>query len=126
MRIGELAKLTGVSPRSLRYYEQQGFLAPLRAENGYREYGELDAVRAANIKDALDAGLTLDEVRPALVNGCLDAPLRQSPYCADELQRATDRLAALDDRIAALQELRGRLAKHIDETVIRRPVEGTG
>ncbi|MEV0697866.1 MerR family transcriptional regulator [Saccharopolyspora sp. NPDC050389] len=125
MRIGELANLTGVSARSLRYYEQQGLLAPLRAENGYRVYGELDAVRAVNIKDALDAGLTLDEVRPALVNGCLDVPLRESPYCADELRRATDRLTALDDRIAALQELRSRLAKHIDETVTRRPVGGT-
>lgn len=126
MRIGELASLTGVSTRSLRYYEQQGLLTPVRAENGYRVYGELDAVRAANIKDALDAGLTLDEVRPALLDGCLDVPLRESAYCADELRRATDRLSALDDRIAALQGLRDRLVRHIDETVTRRPVDGTG
>ncbi|MER5784213.1 MerR family transcriptional regulator [Streptomyces mobaraensis] len=125
MRIGELANLTGVSARSLRYYEEQGLLAPLRAENGYRVYSELDAIRAGNIRDLLDAGLTLDEVRPALVNGCLNVPLRDVPYCEEQLRLATDRLAALDDRIAALQALRGRLAKHIDETASRRPAAGT-
>ncbi|WP_234995853.1 MerR family transcriptional regulator [Streptoalloteichus hindustanus] len=124
MRIGELADLTGVSTRSLRYYEQQGLLAPQRADNGYRAYDPLDAVRVTNIKELLDAGLTLEDVRPALEKGCLDAPLRQSPFCAEELDLATNRLATLDDRIAALQELRGRLAKHIDETVTTRPVVG--
>jgi DNA-binding transcriptional MerR regulator len=126
MRIGELADLTGVSARSLRYYEQQGLLAPQRADNGYRTYDRLDAVRVANFKDLLDAGLTLEDIRPPLEKGCLDAPLRQSAYCAEELILATDRLATLDDRIAALQGLRRRLARHIDETVAMRPVVGEG
>ncbi|MER7412958.1 MULTISPECIES: MerR family transcriptional regulator [Streptomyces] len=124
MRIGELSGLTGVSPRSLRYYEQQGLLAPQRTDNGYRSYEPLDAVRAANIKELLDAGLTLDDVRPPLEKGCLDTPLRQSPQCAEMLALATDRLAALDERIAALRTLRGRLAKHIDETTTARPAVG--
>ncbi|MBB5933139.1 MerR family transcriptional regulator [Streptomyces zagrosensis] len=122
MRIGELAGLTGVSPRSLRYYEQQGLLAPQRADNGYRAYDRLDAVRVANIKVALDAGLTLEDVRPVLGRGCLDVPLRQAPYSDEWLILATDRLAMLDDQIAALQGLRRRLVKHIDETVATRPV----
>ncbi|MGH3812306.1 MAG: MerR family transcriptional regulator [Pseudonocardiaceae bacterium] len=126
MRIGELADLTGVSPRSLRYYEQQGLLVPQRGDNGYRVYSQLDAVRAANIRDFLDAGLTLEEVRPAMEKGCLDVPLRQSPYRAEdeELLLATERLATLDDRITALQELRRRLAEHIDERAATRPVVG--
>lgn len=41
MKIGELSARTGVSIRSLRYYEQQGLLAPARHENGYREYSPL-------------------------------------------------------------------------------------
>ena len=63
----------------------------------------------------------MDDIRPALQKGCLDVPLRQSPFCAEQLTLATDRLAALDARIAALHELRGRLADHIDETVAARP-----
>lgn len=41
MKIGELAACTGVSIRSLRYYDQQGLLSPVRGENGYREYSPL-------------------------------------------------------------------------------------
>lgn len=126
MRIGELADRTGVSPRSLRYYEQQGLLAPHRAGNGYRAYDELDAVRVANIKELLDAGLTLDDVRPALEKGCLEAPLRHAAFCAEQLDRAHDRLATLDERITALQELRARLATHIAETVATRPAADRG
>ncbi|WP_366525445.1 MerR family DNA-binding transcriptional regulator, partial [Mumia sp.] len=40
MRVGELAELTGVAPRMLRYYEEQGLLVPPRQDNGYRSYGE--------------------------------------------------------------------------------------
>lgn len=46
MRIGELAERIGVSPRSLRYYEQQGLLSPSRAANGYREYDQLALIRS--------------------------------------------------------------------------------
>ncbi|WP_406474618.1 MerR family DNA-binding transcriptional regulator [Streptomyces platensis] len=125
-RIGELADFTGVSPRSLRCYEQQGLLAPQRADNGCRAYDLWDAVPGANIKELLDAGLTPQDVRPAQEKACLDASLGQPPYCAEELNLAADRLATLDGRIAALQELRARLAKHIDKTVAPRPVVGEG
>ncbi|MBA4496593.1 MerR family DNA-binding transcriptional regulator [Paenactinomyces guangxiensis] len=40
MNIGEISCRTGVSVRSIRYYEQKGLISPKRQENGYREYGE--------------------------------------------------------------------------------------
>ncbi len=43
--VNEMATLSGVSTRTLRFYEQKGLLAPKRRENGYREYGEHEVDR---------------------------------------------------------------------------------
>ncbi|WP_019913793.1 MerR family DNA-binding transcriptional regulator [Paenibacillus sp. HW567] len=58
MKIGELAAKTGVSVRSLRYYERQGLIAPLRQANGYREYSPLAVETVETIKLYLNLGLS--------------------------------------------------------------------
>jgi DNA-binding transcriptional MerR regulator len=58
MRIGELARRTGVDPRLLRYYEQQGLLRPERHANGYRDYADSDVATVAWIRRLLGAGLS--------------------------------------------------------------------
>lgn len=112
MRIGELARRTGVSARSVRYYEQQGLISAERAYNGYREYDELAAIRVGNIRDLLEIGLTTPDIRLYLERGCLDRPLTDTPYCASELNTVRARLVNLDDRIERLQQIRERLAGH--------------
>lgn len=57
MRIGDLARTTGVSRRLLRYYEDQGLLRPERLANGYREYSESDVATVRHIRALLSAGL---------------------------------------------------------------------
>jgi DNA-binding transcriptional MerR regulator len=57
MRIGELARRTGVSERSLRYYEQQGPLASDRSRGGQREYAERAVDRVIHIQELFAAGL---------------------------------------------------------------------
>lgn len=60
---GELARLAGVSPDTLRHYERKGLLAkPARSANGYRQYraDALDRVRL--IRSALSVGFTIDEL----------------------------------------------------------------
>ena len=58
MRIGELARRTGVSRRSLRYYEQHGLLHARRGGNDWREYDEpaVDRVRALGHRVDAHAG----------------------------------------------------------------------
>ncbi|URM96383.1 MerR family transcriptional regulator [Actinomadura madurae] len=62
MRIGELAKRTGVSERSLRYYEQQGLLAPDRTPGGHRDYPERAVDRVIRIQELFAAGLTSKKI----------------------------------------------------------------
>ncbi|MFG1841135.1 MerR family transcriptional regulator [Micromonospora sp. NPDC049175] len=125
MRIGELADSCGVSTRSVRYYEQQGLIAPRRASNGYREYDELAVVKVRNIRELLESGLTVEDIRLSIEKGCLDQPLSTLPRCPDAIRIAADRLGALDRRIAALQDLRGRLARQILETETAMASDGT-
>ncbi|WP_329018006.1 MerR family transcriptional regulator [Streptomyces sp. NBC_00690] len=115
MRIGELAERIGASTRSLRYYEEQGLLSPSRDSNGYRDYDEAALVRARNIKELLDVGLTTDDVLRYAELGCLERPLTTAPRCRGELNTARERLESLDRRISRLQEVRDRLAQHSGE-----------
>ena len=57
MKIGELATRAGVSPRLVRYYEQQELLAPTRQSNGYRAYDEEHVARVTRIAGLVQAGL---------------------------------------------------------------------
>ena len=107
MRIGELARATGVSVRALRYYEQQGLLAPHRRTNGYREYEEAAAVRVRNIRMLLDGGLTCEDIRS--LDACLDHELRDRPACAEAADLVEHRLHAVRERIDALVAVRTAL-----------------
>jgi len=57
MRIGELAQRTGVSERSLRYYEKQGLLTAERTLGGHREYVDKAVDRVILIQELFAAGL---------------------------------------------------------------------
>ncbi|WP_129665594.1 MerR family transcriptional regulator [Phytoactinopolyspora endophytica] len=57
MRIGELSRRTGVSQRSLRYYEQQGLLSADRTPGGQREFPDHAVDRVIRIQELFAAGL---------------------------------------------------------------------
>ncbi|MCG7206605.1 MerR family transcriptional regulator [Streptomyces arenae] len=107
MRIGELAKATGATARALRHYEQAGLVFSERAPNGYRVYDERAVVRVRNIRYLLAAGLTLDDVRVFLP--CLDGDVTTAPPSDKGIRVAVERLAVLDERIAAQTAVRDRL-----------------
>ncbi|MFF2806632.1 MerR family transcriptional regulator [Streptomyces sp. NPDC058000] len=116
MRIGELARTTGVTTRALRYYEEQGLLRPERSANGYRSYGE-GAVRVvANIRLLLAAGLTTDDLR--LLDGCLRDELIGPHTCADptpKIEVFEQRLALLQARINDLVAVRDQLLDRLSD-----------
>jgi DNA-binding transcriptional MerR regulator len=66
VKIGELARRTGVSVRALRHYEDEGLIRPTRSPNGYRDFdaGAVDAVR--QIRGMIDSGLPIRIIREIL------------------------------------------------------------
>jgi DNA-binding transcriptional MerR regulator len=66
MKIGELSARTGASPRSLRYYEQQGLLSSERQSNGYRTYAPNAVAMVETIRSLLDIGLPSRLVKDVL------------------------------------------------------------
>ncbi|MGW1814277.1 MerR family transcriptional regulator [Streptomyces sp. NPDC002125] len=66
MRIGELARLTGVSERSLRYYETQGLLTADRTPGGHRDYPDWAVDRVIRIQEFYAAGLCSSKIAALL------------------------------------------------------------
>ncbi|TQM32792.1 MerR family transcriptional regulator [Nocardia bhagyanarayanae] len=66
MRIGELADRSGVSERSLRYYEAQGLLTAQRTSGGHRHYGEWAVDRVIRIQTLYAAGLNSRKIAQLL------------------------------------------------------------
>ena len=94
--IGELSRLSGVSSRTLRWYDEIGLLKPCRvADSGYRYYGDMEVNRLQDILYYRALGLELSQIA-----GMLDDP-------------AYDRLEALRAHLAGLMEKRGEMERII-------------
>jgi DNA-binding transcriptional MerR regulator len=69
-KVGELAKLTGLTIRTLRFYDQIRLFSPSgQTESGHRLYDELDLSRLQQILSLKELGLSLEEIKAALTGG---------------------------------------------------------
>ncbi|MER7171505.1 MerR family transcriptional regulator [Streptomyces mesophilus] len=100
MRIGEAAKVSGVSARSLRHYEDEGLIVPGRCGNGYRDYCRSTLDRVGAIRSLLESGLPVRLIRELLPPSGADASGEDAEFLR-EVARYRDRIAA---RIAGLVE----------------------
>lgn len=107
MRIGDLATASGLTTKTIRFYEQAGLLpAPPRTPSGYRDYPKQTATRLAFIRDAQGAGLTLAEIRSILtVRDTGQAPCAHVTALID--QRLDDIERRLDELAKTREVLRG-------------------
>ncbi|MEU2898721.1 MerR family transcriptional regulator [Streptomyces sp. NPDC001273] len=108
MRIGELARRTGVTTRALRYYEEQNLLTAERSGSGQRHYAETAVDRIHLIRQLYAAGLSskaIAELTPCVIDGTATPEL---------LQRLAAERDHLDRRIADLIRTRDRLDSVID------------
>jgi len=116
-RIGEVAKLTGVTTRTLRYWEELGLLQPssYRA-SGERLYSATDMARVSRIRNLQELlGFSLAEVRTVLNAGDVDVLDRVRSELKSENLSPSRHRELLDEGIVANDQLLERL----DETLAR-------
>ncbi|WP_353952179.1 MerR family transcriptional regulator [Knoellia sp. S7-12] len=109
MRIGELAEASGVSARSLRYYEDHGLIRSERTSGGWRDFESSMIDRVVLIQHLFAAGLgsaTINELLP-----CLEAPPEgrtgvMEQLLAQELERLEAKRRDIDREIDTLNALR--------------------
>jgi MerR family transcriptional regulator, light-induced transcriptional regulator len=125
LRIGELAKRTGVSPELLRAWEQRyGLLQPTRTPGGFRLYRAADEARVQHMQSLVSSGLAAAQAARLILSGAEPAPPTVSGP-ATTLEDAAGNLAASLDRLdeqAANTALDRLFAAYTVETVLQEVV----
>ncbi len=117
LKIGELARSTGLTTKAIRYYELMKLLPePRRTESGYRLYSTEEVQRLEFIKKAKRLGLSLEDIRDILT---LHAS--NQPPCVHVLALLDQKLAYLDDLIGSLYEFREELAHLREKSAAQLP-----
>jgi DNA-binding transcriptional MerR regulator len=105
LRIGELARLAGLSPDTLRHYERLGLLSATRTPGQFREYGPEALRRVRVIQAALVIGFGLGELSQVFAERAAGRP-----PCKRVRAMAGEKLEELSRRIEELTRLRAQLA----------------
>ena len=108
MRIGELARRTGVSERSLRYYEAQGLLTSDRTPGGHRDYAEGAIDRVIRIQEFYAAGISSPKIAELLpcVRDVDGGPSEiATPRLVDDLSVERDRIDRKIDELRRSREV---------------------
>src|SRR4051794_2939418 len=132
LRIQEVAEDTGLTPRTIRYYEEVGLLAPARSDGAYRLYDGEDLERLRFIRGLRDdAGFSLAEIRQLLEDEAARAqnrdrfrstqdPVERRRILAEAIQTVDrqvetlrDKIGRLETMIAEAEDRRAHLAGHL-------------
>jgi len=108
-KIGEVAEQLGVTVRTIRYYEEEGLVEPLRSEGGTRFYSARHIARLRAILHLAANGFSLEVIR-------LIAAAREGSRSGDEgsgrvTARLDELIAELTERIAQTQQLRDEVVR---------------
>lgn len=110
MNIGDVADVSGLPPKTIRYYEDIGLVKPARGTNGYRDFDDRDARKLSFLARARSLGFSIEDCR-TLVSLYED----RTRASADVKRLALTHLDRIAEKIAELETLRGTL-----ETLVSR------
>ena len=119
-RIGAASKLTGLTPRQIRYYEDLGLVSPQRSEGGVRSYTPADIDRLHEIRVLFESGDSVDRVRRKLGLGA--AGSAPKPECDGSERSGVLKIGDLADRTG----LSERTLRHYEELGIINSARSEG
>ena len=109
MNIGDVANLSGLPAKTIRYYEDIGLVKPLRSTNGYWTFRESDAHKLAFLGRARALGFSIEDCRSLL------ALYSDEDRASAEVKEIAElHLDRIDKKIAELTEMRATLAHLVD------------
>lgn len=106
-KVAELAKLSGLTERTLRYYDQIGLLEPKRSDNGYRIYDSNDVRKLQHIMILRSCGIGLSDISAFLSGSDTDL----ATYLQEHLSRLEDQRNKITRNIAVSSEMLDRLER---------------
>ncbi|QFS83070.1 HTH-type transcriptional regulator HmrR [Roseivivax sp. THAF40] len=109
MNIGDVADRAGLPPKTIRYYEDIGLVRPERMANGYRRFRETDLHKLRFLGRARNLGFSIEDCR-TLMNLYED----ESRESAQVKALAEEHLAAINEKITQLQEMRATLTDLVE------------
>lgn len=113
MKIGELAKRSGLAASTIRFYESKGLLKPVpRQINGYREYAPDSLMLLSIITSAQQAGFSLDEIRQVLPP---DVTSWQHDELLTTLEQKISDIEALEQKLKATKRQLRALVRRIQD-----------
>ncbi|WP_431926588.1 MerR family transcriptional regulator [Amycolatopsis tucumanensis] len=113
MKIGELSRASGASPRSLRYYEELGLISSVRQPNGYRDYDETTVGVVSTIKSLLDLGFPMTLIERVLPCTGDAGPLEGE--CSGIMARVAEIRDEIDDKARRLLKTRDALTAFLSQ-----------
>lgn len=105
LSIGQVSQRTGLTPSAIRYYEDEGLVRPNRNTAGQRRYANTDIRRLSFVMLTQKLGFKISEIREALS----PLPTDRAPTKTDWTRISKKFGTVMDERIATMQSLRGRL-----------------
>ena len=123
LQIGQVAERTGLSLRTIRFYEETGLVVPTsRTEGGFRLYSDDDVARLEVIKRMKPLGFTLEEMQQllTLLADVATAGDGERAALLDRLrtfhEAAAARVTALRDQLSVAEGFAATLAEHLHRT----------
>lgn len=108
LTVGKIAEATGLSKKSVRYYESEGLIPKAeRSAVGYRLYSKAVISRLRFIQKAKAIGFSLDDIR-----GIFELSHRGRPCCDQVVNWSEKKISELDDQIRFLQQLRSKISEY--------------